>query len=91
MLQRLFYSFVPALVDLVGCSSDWWSGGHGLDPGQIQQHSFVEIDHEIFSTVILSFPLIRKGQVSVFWQKNVHMYWLTSYRTKPAQEKSVVR
>ena len=27
--------------------------------------SFVEIDHEIFSTVILSFPLIQEGQLSV--------------------------
>ena len=26
-----------------------------------RQHSFVEIDHELFSTVILSFPLIKKG------------------------------
>ena len=29
------------------------------------QQSFVEIDHEIFSTVILSFPLIQQGQLSV--------------------------
>ena len=28
-------------------------------------HSFVEIDHEIFSTVILSLPLIQEGQFSV--------------------------
>ena len=27
--------------------------------------SFVEIDHEIFSTVILFLPLIREGQLSV--------------------------
>ena len=26
---------------------------------------FVEIDHEIFSTVILSFPLIQEGQLLV--------------------------
>ena len=30
-----------------------------------RQHSFMEIDHEIFSTVILSFPLIQEGQLSV--------------------------
>ena len=30
-----------------------------------QQHSFVEIDHEIFSSVILSLPLIQEGQLSV--------------------------
>ena len=29
------------------------------------QHSFVEIDREIFSTVILSLPLIQEGQLSV--------------------------
>ena len=27
--------------------------------------SFVDIDHEIFSTVILSLPLIQEGQLSV--------------------------
>ena len=32
-------------------------------PGQ--QHSFMEIDHEIFSTVILFLPLIQEGQLSV--------------------------
>ena len=30
-----------------------------------RQHSFVEIDHEIFSTVILSLPLTQEGQLSV--------------------------
>ena len=28
-------------------------------------HSFVEIDYEIFSMVILSLPLIQEGQLSV--------------------------
>ena len=36
----------------------------GSTPGG-QQHSFVEIDHEIFSTVILSLLLIQKEQLSV--------------------------
>ena len=31
----------------------------------VKLHSFVEIDHEIFSTVILSLPLIQEGQLSV--------------------------
>ena len=30
-----------------------------------RQHSFVEIDHEIFSTVILSITLIQDGQLTV--------------------------
>ena len=29
------------------------------------QHSFMEIDHEIFFVVILSLPLIQEGQLSV--------------------------
>ena len=37
----------------------------GLTPRWGRQHSFVEIDHEIFSTVILSLPLIQEGQLSV--------------------------
>ena len=32
---------------------------------QVWQHSFVEIDHEIFSVVILSLLLIQEGQLSV--------------------------
>ena len=32
---------------------------------QGQQHSFVDIDHEIFSTVILSLLLLQEGQLSV--------------------------
>ena len=30
-----------------------------------QQYSFMEIDHERFSTVILSLPLIQEGQLSL--------------------------
>ena len=34
------------------------------DPRWVQQHSSVEIDHEIFSMVILSLPLIQEVQLS---------------------------
>ena len=34
-------------------------------PRRGRQHSFVEIDHEIFSMVILSLPLIQEVQLSV--------------------------
>ena len=37
----------------------------GSRPLPARQHSFVAIDHEIFSTVILSLPLIQEGQLSV--------------------------
>ena len=39
---------------------DWWSGGLEFE-APVRQHSFAEIDHEIFSTVILSLPLIQEG------------------------------
>ena len=44
--------------------SDWRPGGHGFNPRRGRQHSFVEIDREIFSMVILSVPLIQEGQLS---------------------------
>ena len=46
--------------------SDWRPGGRGFNPRRDRQHSVVENhDHEIFSTVILSLPLIQEGQLSV--------------------------
>ena len=41
------------------------SVGCGFNPRRGWQHSFVEIDHEIFSTVIPSLLLIQEGQLSV--------------------------
>ena len=52
------------LGGLVGCASDW-RPGRGFDPCRGRQHSFLEIDHEIFSTVILSLALIQDEQLSV--------------------------
>ena len=57
--------YTAGLGGAVGCASDWRPGGRGFDPRRGRQHSFVEIDHEIFSTVILSLPLIQEGQLSV--------------------------
>ena len=37
----------------------------GWIPAGVQQLSFKEIDHEIFSMVIFSLPLIQEGQLSV--------------------------
>ena len=56
---------MPALVAQLDASSDWRPEGRGFNPHRGLQHSFVEIDHEIFSTVILSLPLIQEGQLSV--------------------------
>ena len=45
--------------------SDWRPGGRRFSSRRGRQHSFVEIDQEIVSTVILSLPLIQEGQLSV--------------------------
>ena len=45
--------------------SDWRPGGRWFNPRRGRQHSFMETDHKIFSTVILSLPLIQEGQLSV--------------------------
>ena len=46
------------------------------DPVEVVNISFVEIDHEIFSTVILSLLLIQEGQLSVSGE--CAQYWLTT-------------
>ena len=65
---QLYVTFIfhelAGLGGSVGCASDW-RPDHGFDPRRGRQHSFVDIDHEIFCTVILSLPLIQKGQLSV--------------------------
>ena len=67
------------LCGSVGCASDWRPGGCEFDPHRGQQHSFVEIDRKIFSTVILSLPLIQEGQLSVSGER------MCTIPTKPAQ------
>ena len=62
-IRKLFHK--PASVAQLDAPSDWRPGGRGFNPRRGRQHSFVEIDHEIFSTVILSLPLIQEGQLSV--------------------------
>ena len=57
--------FEPASVAQLDAPSDWRPGGRGFNPRRGRQQSFVEIDHEMFSTVILSLPLIQEGQLSV--------------------------
>ena len=54
-----------ASVAQLDAPSDWRPGGRGFNPRWGRQHSFIEIDHEIFSTVILSLALIQDGQLSV--------------------------
>ena len=53
------------------------------DPGvpsliPARSHTFVEIDHEIVSTVILLPPLIQEGLLSVTSKSMCTKYWLTA-------------
>ena len=65
VLGRILRFYSWASVAQLDAPSDWRPGGRGFNPSRGQEHSFVEIDHEIFSTVILSHPLIQEGQLSV--------------------------
>ena len=56
---------MPASVAQFAAPSDWRPGGHEFNPRRCWQHSFVEIEYEIFSTVILPLLLIQEGQLSV--------------------------
>ena len=86
------YTFVSK-ISAGHCGSVGYASDRRLQvqPPPGLQHSFVKIDHEIFSTVILSLLLIQEGQLSVsFWRKNVHN---TGYplRGLGLSSKSVVR
>ena len=52
----------------------------------VRSHTFVEIDHEMISTVIL---LIQEGLLSVTSESMCTNYWLTACSSLPG--KSVVR
>ena len=74
---QLSVSSEPASVAQLVAPSDWRPGGRGFNPRRGRQHSFMEIDHEIFSTVIPSLPLIQEGQFQ-FLAKECAQYWLTA-------------
>ena len=62
------------------------------DPGvassiPARYHTFVEIDHEIISTVILLLPLIYSKRVVVSYKRKYVHKLLVNHLLKPAQEK----
>ena len=66
------------------------------DPGvassiSVRSHTFVEIDHEMISMVILLLPLIHSRRVVVSYNRKYVHELLVNRLFKPAQEKSVVR
>ena len=68
--------FPPALVAQFDAPSNWKPGGCGFSLGRGWQHSFMEIDHEIISTISLSLLLIQERQLSVSGE--CAQYWLTT-------------
>ena len=73
---------LQASVAQLDAPSDQRPVGRGFNPRRGHQHSFVEIDHEIFSTVILSLPLIQEGQLSVSGER---MCTILVNRLEPVQ------
>ena len=62
------------------------------DPGVLssipaRSHTFVEIDHEIISTVILLLPLIYSRRIVVSYKRKYVHELLVNRLCKPAQEK----
>ena len=65
------------------------------DPGvasliSARSHTFVEIDHEIISTVILLLPLIYSRRVVVSYKRKYVHGLLVNRLFKPTQEKVVL-
>ena len=97
MLSWVEHEKMPVSVAQLDAPSDWRPGSRGFNHRRFRQHSFVEIDHEIFSTVILSLPLIQEGQLSVSGERmctiliNLHERMLpTSAGVEPATSWSPV-
>ena len=65
---------MPASVAQLDAPSDWRPGGRGFNPRRGRQYSFVEIDYEIFYTVILSLPLIQEGQLSISGERLISVH-----------------
>ena len=73
--QNLYISGPGSLVQWVASlTAD--SGVARLIPAR--SHTFVEIDHEIISMVILLLPLILEGLLSVTGESMCTKYWLTT-------------
>ena len=70
------------------CVSDCRSRGREFEPGPARSHTFVEIDHEIISTVIL-LPfrwIIQEGLLSVTSESMCTNYWLTACSSLPRKK-----
>ena len=68
-----------------------WVGSLIADPGivsliPVRSHTFMEIDREIISMVILLLPLIQEGLLSVTIKSMCMEYWLTASSGLPRKK-----
>ena len=65
MFQWRFYEYQQHMLPALEVQLDACPAGEQEVVGSGWQHSFTEMDHEIFSIIILSLPLIQEEQLSV--------------------------
>ena len=63
--EQIIISPHAGLGGSVECTCYWWLGGCRFDSCCVWQYSFFEVDHKIFSMVILSLLPIQEGQLLV--------------------------
>ena len=85
MQTKLLLAIGPASVAQLDARLTGDQEVTGLISANVRQLSSSEIDHEIFSTVILALPLIPDGQLSVYGECALVNTSLP-LRTKTAQE-----
>ena len=73
--MKMSLMHAAGLHSSVGGMFDWRSRGHKFE-SQLCYITFVAIDHEIISTVILPLPLIQEGQLSVTGKSTVESRYL---------------
>ena len=89
--RQICQIYIPGKRSAVGnvsgyrCVTDCRSRGPSSIPARF--HTFVEIGHEIISTVILLLPLIYSRRVVVSYKRKYVHELLVNRLFKPAQEK----
>ena len=89
-LSKTFYHLPGRVAQSVACLAT--DACLTADPGvassiPARSHTFLEIDHEIISTVILLLPLIYSRRVVVSYKRKYVHELLVNRLFKPAQEK----
>ena len=84
-IKILCSQLLSGLHSTVSDASDCRSRGHNCE-SLLDHISFMEIDHEIISMVILPLPLIQEGQLSVTGRSMYTKYWAQLSKTSLANK-----